>query len=528
MSSKKYTIVEDKEYVEALLESLDEKKRLRQINMELYDKLREKYTKTLNSSSSRPYIREGFVTLEAIIPDVETLYTAVEKLKGHLQALDAEKTKLNVRLGKLDELLNQNTISEDTYRSKKREYETMVSRINEEEKKLTTEIPNTLNLVQPMIESISVTLEELDVQAVVEGRSINSIKQEKKRLESIKRSALKAVKELSKISKVDFDEKSWATKTPPPPPPRTKATKHAIKTSLSEDVERKQPRKLPDRQSGQITWAKWKNMIIGRYIGEITIIGSRHGVIATDRPSLALQREIALTGPSQLRSTTNPKTIEARLSKLVVDSYGVSPEESLIPEHLINYCIENKIGVDLLKLMNSYFATVSAGTIKEEGGEILINDNVQLLSIAESSELLGRRILAPDRSLIGVIHEIYLDPASMQLYAFAFKGVPPPIIRKIYRDTHNQNLSEGTFSDFRNEISKKLSIPIYEALTPPSMIKFALLSGAIANINQLVSVIESMNPRVSKAVDIRSISAQGILLTRFPQNSLPKIEIYKM
>ena len=116
----------------------------------------------------------------------------------------------------------------------------------------------------------------------------------------------------------------------------------------------------------------------------------------------------------------------------------------------------------------------------------------------------------------------------MQLYAFAFKGVPPPIIRKIYRDTHNQNLSEGTFSDFRNEISKKLSIPIYEALTPPSMIKFALLSGAIANINQLVSVIESMNPRVSKAVDIRSISAQGILLTRFPQNSLPKIEIYKM
>ncbi|MHA1504834.1 MAG: hypothetical protein ACTSPT_06555 [Candidatus Heimdallarchaeota archaeon] len=42
MSSKKYTIVEDKEYVEALLESLDEKKRLRQIDMELYDKLREK------------------------------------------------------------------------------------------------------------------------------------------------------------------------------------------------------------------------------------------------------------------------------------------------------------------------------------------------------------------------------------------------------------------------------------------------------------------------------------------------------
>ena len=524
MSSKNYKVVEDKEYVEALLDILDEKKRLREIDIALYDELREKYTKTLNASTSRPYIREGFVTLEAIIPDVETLYAAVEKVKGHLQALDAEKAKLNVRLGKLDELLDQNTISEDTYRSKKREYQTVVSRIEEEEKKLTAEIPSTLNLVQPLIESISVTLEELDVQAIVEGRSVDSIKQEKKRLEEIRKSALKAVKELSNISQIDFDEKNWTTK----PPPRSQKTTSAISTSLSDDVKTKQPRILLDRQPSDITWARWKNMIIGRYIGELAIIGSRYGVIATDRPSLALQREIALTGPSRLRSTTNPKAIEEKLSKLVVDSYGVSSEESLIPENLIKYCIENKIGVDLLKLMNSYFATVSAGSIKEAGNEVLINDTEQLLSIAESSGLLGRRILAPDRTLIGVVHEIYLDPESMQLYAFAFKVVPPPIIRKIYRDTHNQNLSEGTFSDFRNEIANKLSIPIYEALTPPSMIKFALLSGAIANINQLVSVIESMNPRVSKAVDIRSISSQGILLTRFPQNSLPKIDIYKM
>jgi len=519
MPSKNYTIVEDKEYVEALLETLDEKKRLRQIDIILYDELYEKYSKALNSSTTRSYVREGYITLEAIIPDVETLYASVEKLKTHLQALEAEKAKLSIRLGKLGDLLNQNTISEGTYRSKKREYETLISRIEEEEKKLTDEIPNTLYLVQPLIESITVTLEELNVQAVVEGRSMDSIKQEKKRLESIKKSALKAVKELSKITKVDYDEKAWTTKpalkTPPPP-------------SKAAAVKKKQPRILPDRQSDEIIWAKWKNMQVGRYIGEISLIGSYYGVIATDRPSLALQREIALTGPSRLRSTTNPKTIEERLSKLVMDSYGVSSEDSLIPENLIKFCIEKKIGVDLMKLMNSYFATVSAGLVKNTGNEILINDSAQLLSISESSGLLGRRILAPDRSLIGVVHEIYLDHNSLQLYALAFKGVPPPIIRKIYRDTHNQNLSEGTFSDFRNEISKKLSIPIYEALTPPSMIKYVLLSGAITNINHLVSVIESMNPRVSKATDIRSITAQGILLTRFPQNSLPKIEIYKM
>ncbi|MHA1126239.1 MAG: hypothetical protein ACTSO7_12395 [Candidatus Heimdallarchaeota archaeon] len=526
MPSKKYTIIEDKEYVEALLETLDEKKRHQQIDIALYDELYEKYSKTLNSSKSRPYIREGFVTLEAIIPDVESLYTSVDKLKSHLQALDEEKAKIVIRLSKLDGILNQNTISESTYRSKKREYETLISRIEEEEKKLTTEIPNTLNLVQPLIESITTTLEELDVQAVVEGRSMDSIKQEKKRLTVIKKNALKAIKELSKMAKIDYDEKKWTSKTPLPPPPPPRRT--AIKTSLSQDAQIKQPRRLPDRRAGDVVWAKWKNMRIGKYIGEISIIGSSYGIIATDRPSLALQREIAITGPSKLRSTTNPKTIEELLRKLVMDSYGVSKEESLIPENLIKYCIENKIGVDLLKLMNSYFATVSARSVNDTGNEVIINESEQLLSIAESSGLLGRRILAPDRSLIGVVHEIYLDPDTRQLYAFAFKGVPPPIIRKIYRDTHNQNLSEGTFSDFRNEISKKLSIPIYEALTPPSMIKFALLSGVIANLNQLVSVIESMNPRVSKATDIRSISSQGILLTRFPQNSLPKIDIYKM
>ena len=86
-------------------------------------------------------------------------------------------------------------------------------------------------------------------------------------------------------------------------------------------------------------------------------------------------------------------------------------------------------------------------------------------------------------------------------------------------------MANGTFTEFRNEIAKKLNMPIYEALTPSSIIRYSLLSGTIGNLNQLISLVESMNPRISKATDISGISNQGVVLSRFPQNTLPRIEL---
>ncbi|MFW9923908.1 MAG: hypothetical protein ACFFDW_11545, partial [Candidatus Thorarchaeota archaeon] len=274
-------------------------------------------------------------------------------------------------------------------------------------------------------------------------------------------------------------------------------------------------------------WIKWKGIQIGKYIGDINIVGSNYGVIVTDRPSLSIIRDIAIVGPSKLRTSSNPKEIEMRLRKAVADKYGVEERIALYAENLVRYSFEEKIGVDLLKLINSYYASVSSSAITYENNEPVIQSSAQVLTLAENAGLLGRRVLAPDRSLVGVVHELYLDPSSIQLYAFAFKGVPPPVIRKIYQDTHNRTLSESNFSTFRNEIAKKLSIPIYEALTPSSMVRYVLQSGLITNQNQLDTIIESMNPRISRISDVTSISAQGVMLSRFPQNSLPEINYPK-
>jgi len=52
---------------------------------------------------------------------------------------------------------------------------------------------------------------------------------------------------------------------------------------------------------GQAIWVKWKNITIGKLIGRINFIGKEQIVVATDRPSLAVIRELALTGHSSLR-----------------------------------------------------------------------------------------------------------------------------------------------------------------------------------------------------------------------------------
>ncbi|MHA1211625.1 MAG: hypothetical protein ACTSSH_04100 [Candidatus Heimdallarchaeota archaeon] len=283
-----------------------------------------------------------------------------------------------------------------------------------------------------------------------------------------------------------------------------------------------EPLRPPPRTT---VWATWKDMRIGKLVGNVNIVGGSYAIIATDRPSLAIIRDIALTGPSRLRTSTNPKVIEERLKKLIQDQYNIEAAKALHPEHLVKYVIDNKIGVDLFRLINSYYASVGRGAVTVRNNEATINETAQILTLAENVNMLGRRVLAPDRTLIGVIHELYYDPISSNLYAFAFKGVPPPIIRRIYQDSHNRSMTDNTFSDFRNEISKKLSIPIYEALTPSSIIRYSLMSGLIQNLNQLVTLVESMNPRITKAVDISSVTSQGILLSRFPQNALPKIEL---
>jgi hypothetical protein len=333
-------------------------------------------------------------------------------------------------------------------------------------------------------------------------------------------------KTLAKFAKEEYRASDW-DRGKPSVKADIKPLKQEVTTGqkIPEIVtDKKEPIKPPPKTT---VWVNWKNISIGKLIGEVNLVGGNFAIIATDRPSLAIIRDIAATGPSKLKSSTNPKVIEDRLKKLIVDAYNVAEDRALLPEYLVKFSIENKIGVDLFRLINSYYASVSRGAINFQRNEATVNENAQILTLAENVNLLGRRVLAPDRTLIGVIHELYFHPSTSELYTLAFKGVPPPIIRRIYSQTHNKTMANGTFTEFRNEIAKKLNMPIYEALTPSSIIRYSLLSGTIGNLNQLISLVESMNPRISKATDINAISNQGVVLNRFPQNTLPRIELLK-
>ncbi len=514
----------DRRYIVLLLEALEERKAKAEIDSQLYQKLKDQYISAYEKASDHSTIREGFVTLQAIAPDPDTIRSSVKQLLTRIQDIVKEQKKIEARFGKLDDLLKEGKISENVYRSKRKEYELLILKIEDQKQALLSGIPGSLEIIHEMNEGLLERIEELEVRSTVESERGSTT--EKQRLEKIKKDILYAAKELTKLSKQEFKSDEWLVHKKPEViadikplskevPPHPRKTRGAVMDEI-------EPLKPPP---GMTVWAKWKGIAIGKLVGELKLVGGHFAIIATDRPSLAIIRDFALTGPSRLRSSTNPKVIEERLRKSIVDTFNVDQANALLPEQMINYAIRNKIGVDLLRLMNSYYASVGKGAVNISNEEILINDNAQVLTLAENVGLLGRRVLAPDRTLIGVIHELYYDYSTSQLYAFSFKGVPPTVIRKIYRDTHNRTMTDGTFSEFRNEVAKKLSIPIYEALTPSSILRYTLMSGQITSLNQLVTLLESMNPRISKASDITSITSQGIALSRFPQNALPRIQI---
>ncbi|MHA1557158.1 MAG: hypothetical protein ACTSPM_09525, partial [Candidatus Heimdallarchaeota archaeon] len=441
----------------------------------------------------KSFIRDGFTSYEALIPDLETIHVNVQSFMTRLENIEEEIKSVEARFKKLDELAAKGNIAETAVKSKKREYETLLLTIKDKRETLIKGIPKSLELIEQLNDVLNQNIEELAVDAALDASKKKELDLEKKRLLKIQKNTQTVAKKLSKIADIEFKKEEWVKpdkktkqKIVATPEPRAAPIQTEIPTVTHE------PTRPPP---GEDIWIKWKGITIGKLIGDINITGSNYGVIATNRPSLAIIRDIAVVGPSRLRSSSNPKVIEERLQQLIMDSYGVDKEQALYPENVVKYTIEKKIGIDLLKLINSYFASVPLSAINYINNQPILNQNSQVLTLAENAGLLGRRVLAPDRSLVGVVHELYFDPTSLELYTFAFKGVPPPIIRKIYLDTHNRSLSEGNFSNFRNEISKKLSIPIYEALTPSSMIRYCLLSGQIANMNQLVTVVDSMNPR---------------------------------
>jgi hypothetical protein len=511
----------DKRYLVAILESLEEKRQQKNVDEATYEELKKKYQLATERATIEGNLREGFVTFEVITPQLETIQLTVQKFANHIKKMNNEKEKISERFAKLDQLLKEERISEETYSQKKREYEILLIKIDEEKGKFIEKMPEVITKLHQAQISLNQQLEEAQVKVEIENGNQEELKEREETLEEVE----EAIETVVAMAKEEGVELKGIKKRPPRKIVKAKITplskEHQFPTQ-EKTVE--QGTSIPLPRDSLRREAIWKDMTIGQLIGELKVVNGHYAVILTDRPSLDIIRTLGVVGPARLRGLANPKAIEDRLEQEIVKEYNVDSTEALLPRNLIKYCFEKKLGIDLLKLINSYYATVGKGAIRLQGtNSIIVNKHANVLSLAENVGLLGRRVLAPDKSLIGVVHELYLDPDRIQLYTLTFKGVPPPVIREIYRKTHPERLSERTFGAFRNEISQKLTIPIYEALTPSSILRYCLMEGLIKDFNQLVTMTEKMNPRISKAQDITSISSQGLILSRFPQNSLPEI-----
>jgi hypothetical protein len=518
----------DSRYISTLLDVLEKRKNDGYVDNKLYKKLREEYLAALEKAESKDALRDGFIVVQALAPNPETVKKSVDQFSERLEGLENEQEKIKERIKKLDNLLTNQKISEEIHHSKKREYEVLLSKLVDDYNMLLLEVPDSIELQKKVYLFLEEEIEKTEAEKKVDSSKAKDLDEKINYYSDLQKKLLSAARKMAKLADIEFSKSLWLegkielTSTPKIKP----AVTTPAETKISSSMRVQSSRQVASTPKKAIQ-GMWKDIPIGRYIGEISIVGGRFGIFATDRPSIAILRDFANAGPSRLGSASNPKAIEERLRKMIQDKYNVEESDALHPENVMNFAIETRSGIDLLKLINSYYASVGRGAITIQDTTAIINPSAQVLSLSENAGILGRRVLAPDRTLIGVVHELYLDPDSAQLYAFTFKGVPPNIIRNIYRETHFENLSEGNFGAFRNEIAKKLSIPIYEALTPSSVLRYALMMGMINNLNQLETLIESMNPRISKGVDIRSITAQGIILSRFPQNALPKIHPYK-
>jgi len=518
----------DRRYIKALLDALEIRRQEGLIDAQLYGKLKEQYSAAYDVAEEKAALREGFVTLQAIAPNPLAIKDSVTSLLKRIRALNKEMTRMEARLEKLDELYQGGNISEAVYQSKKKEYEILLMKYQDQKQEFLNAIPNSLKIIRQMQEGIDEQLEELTVEAKIDSKK--SVAAEKNQLKKLKKEVAAAAKQLSALMGAELQEDEWMQPTRQAKAQKTSATFIPLQKEMPTAVAREvpppppsEPLRPPPRTTVVV---KWKNLIVGKLIGEVSLIGKRYAVFVTDRPSLAILRDIAVTGPPALKATMNPKVIEEKLQKIIQDKYGIPLEEALYPEHVVRFAIENKVGVDLFRLINSYYASVVKEDITVANSEAIVKSNAQIMTLAEKVNLLGKRVLAPDRSLIGVIHELFYDSVSSHLYTFTFKGVPPHVIRKIYKDIHRRAVGDATFGAFRQEISTALSIPIYESLTPSSILRYALLNGLIKNLSQLETLVENMNPRISKAADISAITPQGIILSRFPQNALPSIEYF--
>ncbi len=74
-----------KDYILALLDALDERKKKREINDELYETLKKRYYHILESAEKKSFIRDGFTSYEAIIPDLETIHVNVQSFMTRLE-----------------------------------------------------------------------------------------------------------------------------------------------------------------------------------------------------------------------------------------------------------------------------------------------------------------------------------------------------------------------------------------------------------------------------------------------------------
>lgn len=528
MSTEEYELKQlGKRYILNLLQILEEKKEKKEIDTKLYSKLKEKYIQQLQEAKDHSTLMRGFVTFQAITPNPRTIMESVEALLNHIAGIDNEKTKTKEKMTKLTRLFTDGKISREVHDSKFREYEIYIERMEDEKQELIKAIPDSLQQIQEAKEEIERRRERLTVEAELERKEV-AFKEKKKELMQMEKNMTRAAKELAIIAKIDYSEmEKERAEVRKVQRPEDKIKAEFSPLAQEVEIPAINQSSAPRTQAPQQILANWRGIQIGKLLGEIQVVNSNFSIILTDRPSLAIIRDFALAGHSKLKPSSNPQEIEDKLRKLVHKEYDVPEEEALLPEHLVNYSFENQIGIDLFKLINSYYASVGRGAVAINGQQATINANAQVLSLLENAGLLGRRVLAPDNSLIGVVHELYLDPRSLELYLLTFRGVPPPVIKDIYRKTHPGTFSENRFGAFRNEISKNLSIPIYEALTPSSILKYCMLNGLITSFNQLVTIVENMNPRISKAVDISSISSRGIILARFPQNTLPRIELPK-
>ncbi|MEA2070733.1 MAG: hypothetical protein U9O98_05520, partial [Asgard group archaeon] len=520
----------DKRYIQELLIKLEEYKKEKKIEKQLYQSLKNQYTKALEKAQNKSTLTKGFATFQPIVPNIQTIKQSAEELFDHLTNIEKEITKIQKRFNKLDKLVEEKDSSRDVYESKKREYQALIETLQEEQMSLVNAVPESLEILIQALGEINQQIENIEIEQNVEGNKSKSLTTKKKEWEKIQKDVQETAKKLSEIVEINFEEyKEQTLGDLARKPMRQKDTIKADFQPLGQEIGKDKPSKKAKRITESISQKDkavlWQGMTIGTYQGEITLRGLNYTVIKTDRPSLAQIKKFALTGPSRLRSSSNPQVIENKLKKMIANEYDVPEEEALYVNNVVKFVFDKSLGIDVLKLINSYYAAINSSMVRIGSNFCTVDESAEIFSIAETTGLLGRRVLAPDQSLIGVFHELYFDQETAELYALAFKGVPPPKIREIYRSVHNQNLSEGSFGDFRNEISQKLSIPIYEALTPSSIIRYCVMENVVSNLNQLVTLIESMNPRITKVSEIASFTTDGVKLQNYPQNTLPPITL---